>query len=344
MILRIFSSLPPLPLLPHLPPKPPQESPRKPGWDCVPNDTPSPKDISSSIDPSNIFTGKRHLNLASMWQLIQPSVAIAMVALTPIHPLDDIPHTLIPCIVYKSRKSSLPTVFLLSPKLFCAPRVMHRGKGMAIHQLDVKKTFLNGVLHDLPLCTARTINIHPNGFIHSASPSNTCGLFSTRPEISFAMSQLSQNLENLGASHWQVFIHLLRYIKGTQHYAIHPHRSWRCLTRGVQQHQLLKMCSRPQGNFQLWISDSILHPNKSNSGLCRKEHGHVVTLLLFLHLLIQLILFSLIRLVASCPLLMYSLISLGTNFTCPKGWLLVVHCLCTPSFNLGLTSLVQNTA
>ncbi|KNZ55549.1 uncharacterized protein VP01_2653g8 [Puccinia sorghi] len=45
------------------------------------------------IDPSNIFTGKRRANLASMWRLIQPSVAITMVALTPIHLLGEIPCT-----------------------------------------------------------------------------------------------------------------------------------------------------------------------------------------------------------------------------------------------------------
>lgn len=39
---------------------------------------------------------------------------------------------------------------------------------------------------------------------------------STRPDIAFAVSQLSQHRENTGAAHWNAFIHLLQYIKGTQ--------------------------------------------------------------------------------------------------------------------------------
>lgn len=38
---------------------------------------------------------------------------------------------------------------------------------------------------------------------------------STRPDISFAMSQLSQFLEHPGVKHWNACVHLLRYLKGT---------------------------------------------------------------------------------------------------------------------------------
>ncbi|KAI7932968.1 hypothetical protein MJO28_017896 [Puccinia striiformis f. sp. tritici] len=38
---------------------------------------------------------------------------------------------------------------------------------------------------------------------------------STRPDISFAMSQLSQYLEKPGIAHWQACIHLFRYLSGT---------------------------------------------------------------------------------------------------------------------------------
>jgi hypothetical protein len=38
---------------------------------------------------------------------------------------------------------------------------------------------------------------------------------STRPDISFAMSQLSQYLEHPGKTHWDACIHLLRYLAGT---------------------------------------------------------------------------------------------------------------------------------
>jgi hypothetical protein len=37
---------------------------------------------------------------------------------------------------------------------------------------------------------------------------------STRPDIAFAMSQLSQHLENPGTLHWDACIHLLRYLAG----------------------------------------------------------------------------------------------------------------------------------
>ncbi|KAH9468629.1 hypothetical protein Pst134EA_033370 [Puccinia striiformis f. sp. tritici] len=39
---------------------------------------------------------------------------------------------------------------------------------------------------------------------------------STRPDIAFAVSQLSQHLENPGIRHWRAFLHLLRYISGTK--------------------------------------------------------------------------------------------------------------------------------
>lgn len=43
---------------------------------------------------------------------------------------------------------------------------------------------------------------------------------STQADIAFAVSQLSQHLENPGASHWRAFLHLLRSISGTKHYLL----------------------------------------------------------------------------------------------------------------------------
>ncbi|MBW0468184.1 hypothetical protein O181_007899 [Austropuccinia psidii MF-1] len=37
----------------------------------------------------------------------------------------------------------------------------------------------------------------------------------TRPELSFPVSALLQYLENLGIEHWKLFLHLLKYLKGT---------------------------------------------------------------------------------------------------------------------------------
>ena len=42
----------------------------------------------------------------------------------------------------------------------------------------------------------------------------------TQPNIAFAVSQLSQHLENPGIVHWKEFIHLLCSILGTQDYSI----------------------------------------------------------------------------------------------------------------------------
>jgi hypothetical protein len=43
---------------------------------------------------------------------------------------------------------------------------------------------------------------------------------STRPEIAFTISQLSQHLKRPGILHWKAVVHLLRYLAGTTHYSI----------------------------------------------------------------------------------------------------------------------------
>ncbi|MBW0539129.1 hypothetical protein O181_078844 [Austropuccinia psidii MF-1] len=43
----------------------------------------------------------------------------------------------------------------------------------------------------------------------------------TRPDLSFAVSTLSQYLECPGIRHWHAFLHVLRYLKGTQDMGIH---------------------------------------------------------------------------------------------------------------------------
>ncbi|MBW0521828.1 hypothetical protein O181_061543 [Austropuccinia psidii MF-1] len=42
----------------------------------------------------------------------------------------------------------------------------------------------------------------------------------TRPELSYAVSSLSQSLERPGMNHWKAFLHVLRYLRGTQHLAL----------------------------------------------------------------------------------------------------------------------------
>jgi hypothetical protein len=43
----------------------------------------------------------------------------------------------------------------------------------------------------------------------------------TRPDISFAMSKLSQFVSNLGENHWPALERVLHYLKGTMSYDIH---------------------------------------------------------------------------------------------------------------------------
>lgn len=43
---------------------------------------------------------------------------------------------------------------------------------------------------------------------------------STRPDISFTVSQLSQHLETPGLTHWKAVLHLLRYLAGSISYGI----------------------------------------------------------------------------------------------------------------------------
>ncbi|MBW0505352.1 hypothetical protein O181_045067 [Austropuccinia psidii MF-1] len=43
----------------------------------------------------------------------------------------------------------------------------------------------------------------------------------TRPNISFAVSSLSQFLEKPGICHWNAFLHVLRYLRGTVAYGLH---------------------------------------------------------------------------------------------------------------------------
>jgi hypothetical protein len=43
----------------------------------------------------------------------------------------------------------------------------------------------------------------------------------TRPDISFAMSKLSQFVSNLGENHWPALERVLRCLKGTMSYDIH---------------------------------------------------------------------------------------------------------------------------
>ena len=42
-----------------------------------------------------------------------------------------------------------------------------------------------------------------------------------RPDISFAVSKLSQFMSNLGDNHWRALERVLRYLKGTMSYGIH---------------------------------------------------------------------------------------------------------------------------
>ncbi|MBW0488783.1 hypothetical protein O181_028498 [Austropuccinia psidii MF-1] len=47
----------------------------------------------------------------------------------------------------------------------------------------------------------------------------------TRPDLAHAVSALSQYLENPGIRHWKGFLHVLRYLKGSQELGLHYHRN-----------------------------------------------------------------------------------------------------------------------
>jgi len=72
-------------------------SSRRPGWDWVPADEQPPKHISSDIDQSNIISSKRRANVAvrdrSLFTNEPWYKPVAMTALSPANPLDDIPKT-----------------------------------------------------------------------------------------------------------------------------------------------------------------------------------------------------------------------------------------------------------
>ncbi|MBW0480158.1 hypothetical protein O181_019873 [Austropuccinia psidii MF-1] len=47
----------------------------------------------------------------------------------------------------------------------------------------------------------------------------------TRPDLAHAVSSLSQYLESPGIRHWKGFLHVLRYLKGSQEVGLHYHRN-----------------------------------------------------------------------------------------------------------------------
>ncbi|MBW0465894.1 hypothetical protein O181_005609 [Austropuccinia psidii MF-1] len=46
----------------------------------------------------------------------------------------------------------------------------------------------------------------------------------THPDLSHAMSSLSQHLEKPGIQHWRAFLHILKYLRGTQEVGLHYNR------------------------------------------------------------------------------------------------------------------------
>ncbi|MBW0586626.1 hypothetical protein O181_126341, partial [Austropuccinia psidii MF-1] len=88
---------------------------------------------------------------------------------------------------------------------------------------------LNGMTNCKPVATALIPNTHLeaasdedrknfsvlNGNYHSAIGSLSYLITATRPDLSFAISALSQFLESPGIQHWHAFLHVLKYLKGT---------------------------------------------------------------------------------------------------------------------------------
>jgi hypothetical protein len=118
--------------------------------------------------------------------------------------------------------------------------------GVKVSRVDDKQLYLSQevylakVLEDHNLSNARPVSVPmvPNTQLARATPferqqfeqvganyRRSIGMLMylavcTRPDIAFALSQLSKHLESPGITHWRAVIHLLRYLSGTRNHGI----------------------------------------------------------------------------------------------------------------------------
>ena len=100
--------------------------------------------------------------------------------------------------------------------------------------LDLSLLNLYGMTNCCPCATSLVPNVHlDSSLVEQADRFKALGVnyrsaigalsylsTATRPDISFAVSHLSQFLENPGIQHWEGFTHVLRYLRGTCDYAL----------------------------------------------------------------------------------------------------------------------------
>jgi hypothetical protein len=118
--------------------------------------------------------------------------------------------------------------------------------GVKVDKIDDKKIYLSQeaylkkILIDHNLLNVRTTSVPmvPNTHLVKSTPAErdqfaqigvnyrrAIGMLMylavcTRPDIAFALSQLSQHLESPGITHWRAVVHLMRYLSGTKGHGI----------------------------------------------------------------------------------------------------------------------------
>ncbi|MBW0536578.1 hypothetical protein O181_076293 [Austropuccinia psidii MF-1] len=82
----------------------------------------------------------------------------------------------------------------------------------------------------------------------------------TRPDISFAVSSLSQFLENPGIQHWNAFIHVLRYLKGTSSFFLiyQCHQEARVVAYSDADWENCRITRRSTTGFAILIGDCLV--------------------------------------------------------------------------------------
>ncbi|MBW0537724.1 hypothetical protein O181_077439 [Austropuccinia psidii MF-1] len=98
-------------------------------------------------------------------------------------------------------------------------KVTHSDEFVSLDQQHFAESLLD--LYGMSDCKPVSIPLIPNDHLEESSDSCINYLSTeTRPDLSFSVSALSQFLEKPGIHHWKAFLHILKYLKGTQDLSI----------------------------------------------------------------------------------------------------------------------------
>ncbi|MBW0556105.1 hypothetical protein O181_095820, partial [Austropuccinia psidii MF-1] len=98
-------------------------------------------------------------------------------------------------------------------------KVTHSDEFVSLEQQHFAESLLD--LYGMSNCKPVSIPLIPND--HMEESSEGCINYlstATGPDLSFSVSALSQFLEKPGIHHWKAFLHILKYLKGTQDLSI----------------------------------------------------------------------------------------------------------------------------